>query len=189
MYLAQVIGTVVATVKYEGLEGYRFMVVKPVRDDGRPAGPTHVALDAAQAGVGERVMCVSSREAALACDHIYLLNDPDTPVSLGVSAASAGLYPMANGLSRLQTRFLATPEAVDRVLADLDLADRETLLVWNKADTADPGFLRELVETFGGRVVSARSGQGFAPLLDTMERTLFRQRRERTHRLETERQP
>jgi benzoyl-CoA-dihydrodiol lyase len=56
-------------------------------------------------------------ELALACDRFYLLNDPGTPVQVGVSAASAGLYPMANGLTRLQTRFLATPEAVDAVLA------------------------------------------------------------------------
>ena len=49
-------------------------------------------------------------ELALACDRVYLLNDPDAPVSLGISAASAGLYPMANGLTRLQTRFLGEPE-------------------------------------------------------------------------------
>ena len=72
MYLAQVIGTVVATVKYEGLEGYRFMVVTPIKDDGSPAGATHVARDATQAGVGERVMCVASREAALACEPSFV---------------------------------------------------------------------------------------------------------------------
>ncbi|HVS08409.1 MAG TPA: 2,3-epoxybenzoyl-CoA dihydrolase [Planctomycetota bacterium] len=55
-------------------------------------------------------------ELALACDRIYLLDDPDAPVQLGVSAANAGQFPMANGLTRLQTRFLATPEAVERVL-------------------------------------------------------------------------
>jgi benzoyl-CoA-dihydrodiol lyase len=55
-------------------------------------------------------------ELALACDRIYLLDDPGAPVQLGVSAANAGLFPMANGLTRLQTRFLATPEAAERVL-------------------------------------------------------------------------
>ena len=55
-------------------------------------------------------------ELALACDRIYMLDDPGAPVRLGVSAANAGLFPMANGLTRLQTRFLATPEAVERVL-------------------------------------------------------------------------
>ncbi|HED65008.1 MAG TPA: benzoyl-CoA-dihydrodiol lyase [Planctomycetes bacterium] len=56
-------------------------------------------------------------ELALAGDRTYVLNDPDTPVHLGVTAANAGMYPMANGLSRLETRFLGTPEAVAPVLA------------------------------------------------------------------------
>jgi benzoyl-CoA-dihydrodiol lyase len=55
-------------------------------------------------------------ELALACDRIYLLNDPDQPVTLGTSPANKGLFPMANGLSRLQTRFLGTPERVAQVL-------------------------------------------------------------------------
>ncbi|MEM7310476.1 MAG: 2,3-epoxybenzoyl-CoA dihydrolase [Planctomycetota bacterium] len=66
-------------------------------------------------------------ELALACDRLYLLNDPETPVQVGVSEASAGALPMANGLSRLQTRFLATPEATDEVLAVKgQLIDAET---------------------------------------------------------------
>ena len=45
MYLAQVIGTMVATVKCEGLEGYHLIVVKPSRDDEPPLGTrcTHLA--------------------------------------------------------------------------------------------------------------------------------------------------
>ncbi len=71
--------------------------------------------------------------------------------------------------------------AVGEVLADLQLADRDTMLVWNKADAADPGFLRELHETFGGRSVSALTGQGFDELLLDIEQRLFRQRRVREH--------
>ena len=56
-------------------------------------------------------------ELALACDRIYLLDDPDERVELGAGPANAGLFPMANGLSRLQTRFLGTPEQVEAVLA------------------------------------------------------------------------
>jgi benzoyl-CoA-dihydrodiol lyase len=55
-------------------------------------------------------------ELALACDRIYLLNDPEMPVEMGVGGCHAGMFPMANGLTRLQTRFLGEPEAVDRVL-------------------------------------------------------------------------
>ena len=72
MYLGRVIGTVVATVKYPGLEGYRLMIVEPTFDDGTPSRPAHVAVDVTQAGVGERVFCVASREAALACDPSFV---------------------------------------------------------------------------------------------------------------------
>ena len=72
MYLGRVLGTVVATVKYEGLEGYRLLVVEPIFEDGRPAGEPVVAVDATQAGPGERVFCVASREAALACEPTFV---------------------------------------------------------------------------------------------------------------------
>jgi benzoyl-CoA-dihydrodiol lyase len=65
-------------------------------------------------------------ELALACDRIYLLNDPDEPVELGVGVANGGLFPMANGLSRLQTRFLGAPEQVDTILAAGAKFDAET---------------------------------------------------------------
>ena len=56
-------------------------------------------------------------ELYLACDRTYLLKDDDAQVQLGVSGVHAGLYPMANGLTRLDTRFLATPAAAQAVLA------------------------------------------------------------------------
>ena len=65
-------------------------------------------------------------ELALACDRTYVLNDPDVEVRLGTTAANGGLFPMANGLSRLQTRFLGTPDAVDAVLAAESPFDAET---------------------------------------------------------------
>ncbi|MCE9595737.1 MAG: 2,3-epoxybenzoyl-CoA dihydrolase [Planctomycetes bacterium] len=55
-------------------------------------------------------------ELALGCDRIYLLNDPDQAVQMGVTEVHAGLFPMANGLTRLQTRFLGTPDSVGKVL-------------------------------------------------------------------------
>jgi len=47
-----------------------------------------------------------------------VLNDPETPIELGTTAAQDGLYPMANGLTRLETRFLGTPEAARSVRAE-----------------------------------------------------------------------
>ncbi|MEX2322507.1 MAG: EutN/CcmL family microcompartment protein [Acidimicrobiia bacterium] len=67
MQLADVIGTVVATEKSEGLEGVRFLILQPLDRSGEPSGDPVVAADALfTAGVGERVYFVSSREAAVA---------------------------------------------------------------------------------------------------------------------------
>jgi benzoyl-CoA-dihydrodiol lyase len=56
-------------------------------------------------------------ELLLACDRSYVLADDDADVRLAVSGVHAGLYPMANGLTRLATRFLGAPERIEPVLA------------------------------------------------------------------------
>ena len=55
-------------------------------------------------------------ELALASDRIFMKDAEDEAVSVATSPLNAGLLPMANGLSRLQTRFLKEPERVSRVL-------------------------------------------------------------------------
>ena len=65
MQLARVIGTVVATTKYEGLEGIKFLVVQPLTKQQEEIGEPVVAADGtAQAGPGHIVFIVGSREAA-----------------------------------------------------------------------------------------------------------------------------
>jgi len=66
MYLARVIGTVVASTKAQNMQGLKLLVVEPIGKDGKPEGEPHVAVDVAQAGEGDLVSCVGSREAALA---------------------------------------------------------------------------------------------------------------------------
>lgn len=67
MQLAKVIGTVVATQKYQGLEGIKFLIVQPLTQQQQPKGEPVVAADAtAQAGPDELVFIVGSREAAQA---------------------------------------------------------------------------------------------------------------------------
>ena len=67
MQFARVIGTVVATQKYEGLEGVKFLVVQPLTKEREPIGEPIVAADGtAQAGPGHLVFIVGSREAAQA---------------------------------------------------------------------------------------------------------------------------
>ncbi len=79
MQLARVTGTVVATVKCEGLAGVRFLVVQPLDRDRNPVGRQVVAGDGVHmAGPGEMVYIVGSREAALA------MPDPFVPVDHAV---------------------------------------------------------------------------------------------------------
>lgn len=67
MQLGRVIGTVVASVKYPGLEGVKFLIVQPLDKKLQPKGEAVVAADGlAMAGPGEIVYVVGVREAALA---------------------------------------------------------------------------------------------------------------------------
>jgi len=91
MFLGRVIGTVVATRKYEGLEGVRLLVVQPVTALGDDKGAPLVAADTTQAGPGELVHLVTSREAALAM--------PETFVP--VDAAIVGIVDAVNHDPRL----------------------------------------------------------------------------------------
>ena len=80
MKFARVIGTVVATEKYEGLEGIKFLVVQPLDDELRPRGRPEVAADAtAQAGPGHLVFVVASREGAQALPEVFV------PVDLAIN--------------------------------------------------------------------------------------------------------
>jgi benzoyl-CoA-dihydrodiol lyase len=82
-------------------------------------------------------------ELALAADRSYMLEDPDGKVTVQASAASAGMLPMTNGLTRLAVRFLATPGREAEALAaarkaPLDARAAETLgLVTIVADDID----------------------------------------------------
>ena len=72
MYLAKVIGTVVATRRYRDLKGIRFMVIRPVNKHLKPKGEPRVAADSVDAGPGDIVYCVSSREASQAFDKWFV---------------------------------------------------------------------------------------------------------------------
>jgi len=56
-------------------------------------------------------------ELALAADRSYMLDEPDNPPAVRLSPMNGGPMKMSNGLTRLETRFLADPERVERVLA------------------------------------------------------------------------
>jgi benzoyl-CoA-dihydrodiol lyase len=65
-------------------------------------------------------------ELLLAADRSYMLSNPDaSEASVGVSELNAGGLPMSNELTRLQSRFIASPEKVAEILAHDSLFDTE----------------------------------------------------------------
>ncbi len=64
MQLARVIGTVVATVKNESLDGRKFLIVQTLDADLKSKGKPQVALDAVGAGIGELVFWCRGKEAS-----------------------------------------------------------------------------------------------------------------------------
>ncbi len=66
MKLGRVVGTMVATVKAEGMDGLKLLVVRPLKSNLESEGDPFVATDAsAQAQTGDLVTYEASREAAL----------------------------------------------------------------------------------------------------------------------------
>lgn len=81
MFLARVVGTVVASRKDPGLVGTKLLVLQPIKTDGTPSGKALVAVDAIGAGVTEEVFYVRGREAAI----------PFLPADVPTDAAIVGI--------------------------------------------------------------------------------------------------
>ena len=64
MQIARVIGTVVASVKNQSLEGRKFLIVQTLDADLKAKGKPTVALDAVGAGIGELVFWCRGKEAS-----------------------------------------------------------------------------------------------------------------------------
>jgi len=63
-------------------------------------------------------------EIAFACDRSYMMNgafegDNRAPAAITLAESNFGVAPMSNGLTRLQTRFLGEPEAVEAARAEI----------------------------------------------------------------------
>jgi benzoyl-CoA-dihydrodiol lyase len=67
-------------------------------------------------------------ELALAADRAYMLDNPDEENTIRLSVMNGGSYPMSNGLSRLEVRFLGEPERVKDVLAHDGAFDAQAAL-------------------------------------------------------------
>jgi benzoyl-CoA-dihydrodiol lyase len=67
-------------------------------------------------------------ELALAADRSYMLDDPERPVAIALGPLNEKWFPMANGLSRLETHFLGERETLEKVRAHQGLMDAEAAL-------------------------------------------------------------
>ncbi len=65
MIIARVVGNVVATQKQQSHEGKKILLLQPLDLEGKPAGDVLVALDAVDAGVGDRVLAVQEGFSAM----------------------------------------------------------------------------------------------------------------------------
>jgi microcompartment protein CcmK/EutM len=64
MKMARVTGTVVSTIKYEKYRGMKLLMVRHMDLEGNPTGEELVALDAANAGIGDVVLVNNDGGAA-----------------------------------------------------------------------------------------------------------------------------
>lgn len=56
MIYGLVTGTVVASAKHPSYRGHKLLLVTPLDERGRPSGDELIAVDNAQAGIGDRVL-------------------------------------------------------------------------------------------------------------------------------------
>ena len=79
MIIARVIGDVVATQKHPSHEGRKILLVQPLDLDGQDRGDAVLALDAVDAGVGDRVLVVQEGWSAMTA-----VGRPQTPIDMAV---------------------------------------------------------------------------------------------------------
>jgi ethanolamine utilization protein EutN len=80
MQLARVIGTVVATVKNDSLEGRKLLIVQSLDANLQPQGAPLIALDAIGAGTGELILWCRGKEAS------FPFRREDTPTDCTIIA-------------------------------------------------------------------------------------------------------
>jgi microcompartment protein CcmK/EutM len=79
MKLAKVVGNVVSTIKEQTHHGYKMMLIKYVDQDGNVSGGSQIALDAANAGIGDFVLINVDGGAAKA-----ILSDKEVIVDITI---------------------------------------------------------------------------------------------------------
>jgi benzoyl-CoA-dihydrodiol lyase len=80
-------------------------------------------------------------ELALASDRVYMLDDPSQPTTVALSGMNAGPLKMSNGLTRLETRFLGTPERVEELFASSGPDERKVAKIFEPQEALDAGLV------------------------------------------------
>lgn len=79
MLIGRIIGDVVATQKAPSHEGRKILIVQPLNLDGSERGPVLLALDAVDAGVGDRVLVATEGWSAMTA-----VERPQSPIDMAV---------------------------------------------------------------------------------------------------------
>jgi len=79
MLIARVIGELVSSQKHPSHEGRKALIVQPLQLDGSDRGDALVALDAVDAGVGDRVLLVTEGYSAMTA-----VGRPESPIDMAV---------------------------------------------------------------------------------------------------------
>src|SRR6266702_8965505 len=79
MLIARVVGEVVATQKHSSHEGCKLLLVQPLNLDGADRGDAVVAVDAVDAGQGDRVLLVTEGFSAMTS-----VGRPQSPIDMAV---------------------------------------------------------------------------------------------------------
>ena len=99
MLLGRVVGSAVCTVKYEGTQGLKLLIVQPVNKHLEPVGGLQVAADVVYAGPGDLCVMVRSREASLALPDVKFV-----PVDLALVGVVNELSVRPDGEFNLEMR-------------------------------------------------------------------------------------
>jgi ethanolamine utilization protein EutN len=79
MLIARVIGELVATQKHPSHEGRKLLLVQPLNLDGSNRGDAIVAIDAVDAGIGDRVLIATEGFSAMTA-----VGRPQSPIDTAV---------------------------------------------------------------------------------------------------------
>jgi len=77
--IGRVIGDVVATQKSPSHQGRKILVVQPLNLDGSDRGEVVLALDAVDAGIGDRVLIVTEGFSAMTA-----VGRPNSPIDMAI---------------------------------------------------------------------------------------------------------